>query len=123
MIKEIELNKDIFESITRYLRDWLINAGMSENIAKIIADYSGFLLVIAIALIVFYISKYIIVRWIHRIALKSSSNWDDMFVGRKVFKRITYLIPAVIIHVSVQYVIPDYPITMKVVLNLINLYI
>jgi miniconductance mechanosensitive channel len=123
MIKEIELNKDIFESITRYLRDWLINAGMSENIAKIIADYSGFLLIIAIALIVFYISKYIIVRWIHRIALKSASNWDDMFVNRKVFKRITYLIPALIIHVSVQYVIPDYPVMMLVVLTLINVYI
>jgi miniconductance mechanosensitive channel len=123
MIKEIELNKDIFESITRYLRDWLINAGMSENIAKIIADYSGFLLVIAIALIVFYISKYIIVRWVHRMALKSTSNWDDMFVNRKVFKRLTYLIPALIIHVSVQYVIPDYPVTMLVVLTLINVYI
>jgi miniconductance mechanosensitive channel len=123
MIKEIELNKDIFESITRYLRDWLINAGMSENISKVIADYSGFLLVIAFALIIFYISRYIIVRWIHRVALKSASNWDDMFVERKVFKRITYLIPALIIHVSVQYVIPDYPNTMRVVLTLINVYI
>jgi miniconductance mechanosensitive channel len=123
MIKEIELNKDIFESITRYFRDWLINVGISDNISKIIADYSGFLLVIAFALVVFYISKYILVRWIHRMAVKSASDWDDMFVRRKVFKRMTYLIPALIIHVSVQYVIPDYPHTMLVVLTLINLYI
>jgi miniconductance mechanosensitive channel len=123
MIKEIELNKDIFESVTRYLKDWLINAGMSENISKIISDYSGFLLVIAFALIIFYLSRFIIVRWIHHIALKSASNWDDMFVNRKVFKRITYLIPALIIHVSVQYVIPDYPNMMRVVLTLINVYI
>jgi miniconductance mechanosensitive channel len=123
MIKEIELNKDIFESITRYLRDWLINAGISDNIAKIAADYSGFLLVIAFALIVFYIAKYIIVRWVHRMAIKSASNWDDIFVEHKVFKRLAYLIPAIIIHTSVQYVIPDYPNTMRVVLTLINVYI
>jgi miniconductance mechanosensitive channel len=123
MILEIELNKDIFESITRYPKEWLINDGMSDNIAKIIADYSGFLLVIAFALIVFYISKYIIVRWIHRMAVKSASNWDDMFVKHKVFKRLAYLIPAIIIHTSVQYVIPDYPNTMRIVLTLINAYI
>lgn len=122
-MKEIELNKDIFESITRYLKDWLINSGVSENISKIIADYSGFLLVIAIALIVFYIAKYIIVKWVHRMAVKSSSNWDDAFVDQKVFKRLAYLIPALIIHGSVQYVIPDYPHTMVVVLTLINIYI
>jgi miniconductance mechanosensitive channel len=122
-MKEIELNKDIFESITRYLKDWLINSGVSENISKIIADYSGFLLVIAFALIVFYIAKYIIVRWVHRMAVKSSSNWDDAFVDQKVFKRLAYLIPALIIHGSVQYVIPDYPHTMVVVLTLINIYI
>jgi miniconductance mechanosensitive channel len=123
MIKEIELNKDIFESITSYLKDWLINAGVSENVSKIIADYSGFLLVIAFALIIFYISKYIIVKWVHRMAVKSSSNWDDAFVERKVFKRLAYLIPALIIHGSVEYVIPDYPHTMVVVLTLINVYI
>jgi miniconductance mechanosensitive channel len=123
MIKDIELNKDIFESITRYPKDWLINAGMADHIAKIIADYSGFLLVIAFAMIIFYITKFIILRWIHQIAKKSTSNWDDIFVEHKVFKRSAYLIPAIIIHVSVQYVIPDYPITTTVVHTLINLYI
>jgi miniconductance mechanosensitive channel len=123
MIKEIEINKDIFESITRYLKDWLINSGLSENSAKIIADYSGFLLVIAFALIVFYIAKFIIVRWVHRMAVKSSSNWDDAFVERKVFKRLAYLIPALIIYVATQYVIPDYPITLALVLTLIKVYI
>ena len=123
MIKEIEINKDIFESITRYLKDWLINSGISENTAKIISDYSGFLLVIVFALIVFYFAKLIIVRWVHGMAVKSSSNWDDAFVERKVFKRLAYLVPALIIHAATQYVIPDYPVTMAVVLTLINIYI
>lgn len=122
-MKEIELNKDIFESITRYLKEWLTDSGLSENASSIIADYSGFILVIVFALIVFYIAKYIIVSWVHRLAARSASNWDDVFVQRKVFKRLAYLIPAIIIHASTQYVIPDYPHTMVVVLTLINVYI
>lgn len=122
-MKEIEINEDIFESITRYLKDWLINSGLSENYSKIIADYSGFLLIIAFALIVFYVAKFIIVRWVHRLASKSTSNWDDAFVERKVFKRLAYLIPALIIHSASSYVIPDYPVTLVVVLTLIKVYI
>jgi miniconductance mechanosensitive channel len=123
MKNDLALNKDIFESITRYLKEWLINSGVSENISKIIADYSGFILVIAFAFIIFYISKLFIVRWVHRLAVKSTSHWDDAFVERKVFKRLAYLIPALIIHGATQYVIPDYPNTMVVVLTLINVYI
>jgi miniconductance mechanosensitive channel len=121
-MKEIEINKDIFESITRYLKDWLINAGVANNVSKIIADYSGFILVVAIALIVFYVAKYIIVRWVHHLAEKSASNWDDAFVDRKVFKRLAYLIPAIIILKMSPFVIPDYPNTLIAVLILIKAY-
>ena len=122
-MKEIEINKDIFESITRHLKDWLMDSGLSEKASGIISDYSGFLLVIVFALILFYIAKYVIVRWVHKLAARSASNWDDVFVRRKVFKRLAYLVPAIIIHGTTQYVIPDYPNTMKVVLTLINAYI
>jgi miniconductance mechanosensitive channel len=122
-MKEIEFNKDIFESITRYLKDWLIDSGISESLSKTIADYSGFLLVIAIAMIAFYISKFIILRWVQKLAKKSASNWDDIFVERKVFKRLAYLVPALIILQGSRYVIPDYPITLAVVLILIKAYI
>ena len=123
MIKEIEINKDIFESITRYLKDWLVDAGMSQYYSKLIADYSGFILVVAIAIVVFYIAKFIIVRWVHHFAEKSASNWDDAFVDRKVFKRLAYLVPALIIHTGASYVIPDYPVTLGAVLTLIKVYI
>jgi miniconductance mechanosensitive channel len=123
MIKEIELNKDILEPITRYFKDWLINAGISDNVAKIISDYSGFLLVIVFALIIFYLTEKIIVRWVHRMAVRSVSNWDDAFVGRKVFKRLAYIVPALIIQVSTQYIIPEYPVMMMIVLTLTKVYI
>lgn len=122
-IKEkIELNKDIFEAITRHVKDWLIQLGIPESTSKVVADYSGFLLVLFFAILVFYIVKFLAVRWIHRLASKSSSHWDDAFVHRKVFKRLAYIVPALIIHAATPYVIPDYPITMGMVQLLIKVY-
>ncbi len=121
-MKEIEINKDIFESITRHLKEWMIDAGLPEHLSKIVADYSGFLLVIAFAIILFYMARTFIVRWMHRLAAKSTSNWDDAFVDRKVFKRLAYLIPAMVIHTGAAYVIPDYPVTLSAVLVLIKVY-
>ncbi len=122
MAKPIEFDKDIFESLTRHLNDWLVDWGINQDYAKLISDYSGFLLVIAVALVIFYIAKFIIVRWVHHLASRSSSNWDDAFVQRKVFKRLAYIIPALIIHTGASFVIPDYPVTLSAVLLLIKVY-
>ncbi|MFO7615572.1 MAG: mechanosensitive ion channel [Bacteroidales bacterium] len=120
---EMELNKDIFESITRHFKLWMVEWGVPGDTAKIIADYSGFILVIVFALIVFYIIRFILVRWMQRLALKSESKWDDALVHRKVFKRLAYLVPAFIIHAAAPFVIPDYPVTLSIILILIKVYI
>ena len=117
------MNKDIFESITRHFKQWMVEWGIPGDTAKVIADYSGFILVIVLALIVFYITRFILVRWMQRLALKSESKWDDALVHRKVFKRLAYLVPAIIIHAAAPFVIPDYPITLSFVQIIIKLYI
>lgn len=117
------LKKDIFESLTRYLKEWLINTGLNDTWANGLADFSGFIIVLAIAIFVFFIVKFIIVNWVHRVAARSSSNWDDAFVQRKVFSRLSYFVPALIIHFLSPYVIPDYPNTLSVLRILIKVYI
>jgi miniconductance mechanosensitive channel len=117
------LRKDIFEFFTRHLYNWLLELGAQETWARAIADFSGFLFVIAIAIIAFYLTKFIIVRTVHRFASRSSSHWDDAFVARKVFSRLSYFVPALIIHSLSPYVIPDYPNTLSVIRVLVKVYI
>lgn len=117
------LSKDIFEFLTRYVRIWLSDLGVGSVWANGIADFSGFIIVVVLAMIAFYITRIILVSWLHRMARKSTSNWDDAFVDRKVFKRLAYLVPAIIIHGLSVYVIPDYPNTLKVIRILIRVYI
>ena len=117
------LKKDVFEFLTRHLNDWLIHMGMESGWAKGISDFSGFIVVIIIAILSFYLARFIIVRTVHQFAKRSSSHWDDAFVNRNVFSRLSYLVPAIIIHAFSPFVIPDYPNTLSVIQVLIKVYI
>ena len=119
----IQFNKDIFEFATQHIQGWLFQAGMSENSSKVIADYSGFAFIIAGAVILYYITKIISVRIIHRLAEKSKSTLDDALVDRHFFTRLSYLVPAIAIHLTAQFVIPDYPVTLAVVRTVIKIWI
>ena len=55
------LKKGIFEFITRHLNEWLVSLGMEHSWAKGIADFSGFIITIILAIIAFYIVKAILV--------------------------------------------------------------
>jgi miniconductance mechanosensitive channel len=123
LVNDEIIRKDIFEFLTRYVKDWLTDIGLRQSWAVGIADFSGFIIAIIIALIAFYIAKIILVSWMRRIARKSTSHWDDAFVDRKVFNRLAYMVPAIIILELSPYVIPDYPNTLAVLRVLIKVYI
>jgi len=116
------IKRDIFESLTRHFNDWLVNLGIDQYWAKGIADFSGFIIVLIIAIIAFYITRSIVVSTMHRLAKKSTSNWDDAFVDRKVFSRLSYIVPALILYAFSPYVIPDYPNTLSIIQVLIKIY-
>jgi miniconductance mechanosensitive channel len=117
------LQKGIFEFLTRHLHDWLLRLGMEETWAKGIADFSGFIIVVLIAILFFYITRFLIVRIVHQFAKKSATKWDDAFIDRKVFSRLSYVVPAFIIHALAPFVIPDYPNTLSIIQVLIKIYI
>ncbi len=117
------MKEDIFEFATRYPHHWLLKLGMNEHSAKVISDYSGFLIIIIASVIIFYIAKYVILKWAHRFAKKSKTNWDDILLERKVLIRMIYIIPAIIIHSATPYIIPDYPLTSYIVQIVLKLYI
>lgn len=75
----------------------------------VLSELIGFLVLILVVLIAnFVIKKYLIVV-AHMMAEKSKATWDDALVEYKVFGRLSQLIPALIVYLSIHYVpyIPD----------------
>lgn len=80
------------------IKEWLISIGLSGNWAENLTNLTDFVIVVISSIIAYYIVKLIIVHIIKRLALKTASNWDDIMLEHKVFNRMAFLIPGIIIY-------------------------
>lgn len=80
------------------IKEWLISIGLSGNWAENLTNLTDFVIVVISSIIAYYIAKLIIVHIIKRLALKTASNWDDIMLEHKVFNRMAFLIPGIIIY-------------------------
>ncbi len=77
---------------------WLISIGLADNLAGPLSWFVAFAIVILLAIVVNYIVRSIIVRFITMMIKRSSSRWDDAFAERKLFVRLSHLAPALVIY-------------------------
>lgn len=93
--------------MVQYLLQWLLNKGIEESPAVIIANVTAIFLVILISFIAFMITKKIILRIISFYIHRNRIKWDDMVLDRNVFNYLAHYVPAVIIYVTALN-FPDY---------------
>ncbi|MGA3012992.1 MAG: mechanosensitive ion channel domain-containing protein [Bacteroidales bacterium] len=96
-------------TFTERFRELLVQWGFSEKISGYIVDFFGLFIVLVASILVYYILKFIINRFLKKIILKSKSKWDDYLYENKVFTRLCLIVPALIINLFVTSVISDYP--------------
>jgi len=80
------------------IKKWLISIGLSADWAENLTNLTDFVIVVISSIIAYYIAKLVIVHIIKRLALKTASNWDDIMLEHKVFNRMAFLIPGIIIY-------------------------
>jgi miniconductance mechanosensitive channel len=88
-----------------------------------IAGVSDFIIVLLVSSILYYIAKFFILRVLKRIAARTASNWDDVLIEQKVFQRMAFLIPGILIYQSIPITLDEFPAFIPVGLKLTNLYI
>jgi len=105
------------------LSKWLSAMNIDSNVVTAIVIFSQVLILIAIAIITDYITKKIILRILHKVIRKSKSNWDDMLYERKVFAKLSHIIPAIIVQFVALRFLAEYEImlTAKKYLSYVNL--
>jgi miniconductance mechanosensitive channel len=113
----------MFQELARIITTGLTNLGLQPRVAAITAGISDFLIVLALGVIIYYITKYIIIRVIKRIASKTASNWDDALLEHKVFQRMVLLIPGIFIYQTIPVTVDGFPGFIAAALKLTHLYI
>lgn len=96
-------------TFTERFRDLLLQWGFSGRIANYVVDFFGLFIVFVSSIIIYYVLKFSINRFLKRVVIRSKSRWDDYLYENKVFTRLCLIVPALIIDVSLSSIISDYP--------------
>lgn len=91
MISFIELSIDFFKKI-------LQRSGLSENLTDNISQLTVFILLLIFSYIVYVITWRIVRKLLIPIFQRSKNQFDDLLIKYKFFKKISYLVPALILY-------------------------
>ena len=80
-----------------WLKDLFIDAGLSYNLSSFLSTLLLFTFIALHKLAVKFIAKAVILKVVTRIVKKSKSQWDDIFLEQKVFRRLSHFAPALVI--------------------------
>ncbi len=92
-------------------KNYFYNLLVNNKVPKEIADYLDnliiFVIIIFIALIVNFVGKKIILSIVARYVRKSKNEIDDVFLEKKVFNRLSQLLPSIVIFYSISSAFDD----------------
>ena len=113
----------MFESLVKTITIWLTRLGLSPESAAKTAGISDFLMVLLLGVVIYYITKFFIIRVLKRIALRTASYWDDALLEHKFFQRMAFLIPGILIYQTIPVTLDEFPSFIAMALKLTNIYI
>ncbi len=85
---------------------WFIDQQLSAAAADFFAPLAILLTLILIGIIVMRIMRFILRKWIIRVAKKTETVWDDILIENHVFGRAAALVPGLLIAASASLIPP-----------------
>lgn len=76
----------------------------------------GLLILILFALFADLVARRALLAGLHAVVSRTSSHWDDALMQHKVFKRLSQILPALVIHVGIL-LVPGVPETVEMVVR------
>ncbi len=90
-----------------YLIELLAGYGASDTVASLGANVVLVLGVIVLSILTYYIARKIALRAIVKYITNNLIEWDNVLLERKVFQRVSYLVPAIVIYYCAVF-FPEY---------------
>ena len=104
------------------LRNWIIDQGLDLFAANILARGLIFVLIIVLSLIAYLVVKHFILKGLAAIISRTTTQWDDMILRKKVFNRLAYLAPAIVIYMSISIPFAGYDWLIVIINGLVLIY-
>ncbi|WNC72279.1 mechanosensitive ion channel family protein [Thalassotalea psychrophila] len=95
--------------MSELIQQWLTMTGLSERLILPVSAAIGLVLLLTICWISFYIAKHFVLKFVHKMVTRTNNQWDDLLISQKVFDRISWLIPAVLLLALMPFFISENP--------------
>jgi miniconductance mechanosensitive channel len=82
------------------VKEWFAGLGLTETQEAFVVPAALLVGVFLIALLAYFLAKTIIVKAVARFAERTTTQWDNILVKRKVFVHLAYLAPVLVIWFS-----------------------
>ncbi|MFK0525997.1 mechanosensitive ion channel family protein [Paenibacillus illinoisensis] len=90
-----------------FIKKQLDGTGMSEQTIGILSNIIMVIFIAVVSILANYIAKRIVLKTIHHIVNNNRYKWGHIIVEKKLFHKLSHLVPAIIIYYS-AYVFPSY---------------
>jgi len=102
-------------------RDLYAGYGLDSELAGWLAFASVSALILVVCVVANFITKKIVLRLLSRFILRNRISWDDKLLERKVFQRLSHLVPAVILYYAAE-AYQDYPVLKELLVKGSGIY-
>ena len=89
-----------------FITEYLTESGLGETLAELIGAAILIVLALALAWVVDFVTKRILMTWVRRFAAKTATQWDNAMVEARVPDRLAHIAPAVVIYAAAPLVFP-----------------
>jgi miniconductance mechanosensitive channel len=95
------------EGIMDFIQQWIEDLGADSKWAGHLADIILFIGILLLCVIANFITKKVVLKIITHLVHRNRYKWDNYLLDRKVFHKLSHIVPALIISYT-SYLFPDY---------------
>lgn len=119
-----ETNATTTTNVFKGLDEWISNhLHLSSSAIPYVKIPFLVLCLVIICCLVWWVARKICVMAVHRFVSKTKATWDDLLIERKVFLKISALLPVFIIKAAAPVIFASYPKTARIILELSDILI
>jgi miniconductance mechanosensitive channel len=105
------------------LKNWIIDQGLDLSTADFLARGLLFVLIITLSLIAYLVAKHFILKGLAKLINRTTTQWDDMMLKKKVFNRLAHLAPAMLVYMSISIPFEGYDWLIAMINGLVLIFI
>ena len=108
--------------MVEFLQSWFVRAGLNAVWADVLTRTLLLLGLIALSAVANVVTKHLILNLLHRIIERTETQWDNIFLEKKVFDRLSHVAPAVVIILLSPIVFGGHPDWIAAINGLASIY-